>query len=84
MEPQINHGTYVAYARHACRCEECVDYQRARVRANRADRLASGRLNHGSRASYDAGCRCLPCRGARSRASRRESIQRAMRMAVTS
>lgn len=59
------HGTYSTYARGACRCDLCVTQQRERVRANRADRLASGRLSHGTRSAYDAGCRCDLCRRAR-------------------
>mgnify|MGYP007115078499 CR=1 FL=1 len=55
------HGTYVAYARHGCRCDRCATAQRDRVRRNRADRLATGRLNHGTRSARDAGCKCPPC-----------------------
>jgi hypothetical protein len=59
------HGTYTTYAREGCRCAKCATQQRERVRRNRAERLASSRLNHGTRASYDCGCRCEPCRDAR-------------------
>lgn len=54
------HGTYTAYARHGCRCDSCREYQRARVAASRAARLASGNVNHGS-AGWDDGCRCETC-----------------------
>lgn len=60
------HGTYSRYARQGCRCATCKERQRQRVAANRADRLATGRLNHGTRSAYDAGCRCKDCRRARS------------------
>ena len=59
------HGTYTAYARHGCRCDACRAYQNARVARNRADRLAGGRLTHGTRSAYDAGCRCDACYQAR-------------------
>jgi len=55
------HGTYSAYARHGCRCVACVEYQNGRNARNRADRLANGRLNHGKRSAYDAGCRGPEC-----------------------
>lgn len=55
------HGTYRRYFVDKCRCDLCREAQRARVAQNRADRLVSGRLNHGTRSAYDAGCRCLPC-----------------------
>ena len=55
------HGTYTRYADHGCRCDACRAYQRDRVARNRADRLASGRLNHGTRSARDAGCRCDAC-----------------------
>jgi hypothetical protein len=48
------HGTYTAYARHGCRCDLCRAYQNERVRRNRADRLAAGRLTHGRRSTWDA------------------------------
>ena len=54
------HGTYKAYAIHGCRCDRCREYQNARVAKSRADRLASGRINHGS-AGWDDGCRCDVC-----------------------
>jgi hypothetical protein len=61
----INHGTCAAYERHHCRCDLCRETHNARVRANRADRLASGRIVHGTRSAYDAGCRCDACFEAR-------------------
>jgi hypothetical protein len=61
----IKHGTYGAYGRRHCRCDECKDFQRDRNARNRADRLASGRLSHGTRSAYDAGCRCDDCKEAR-------------------
>lgn len=65
------HGTYTMYFRKECRCWRCRDYQSGRVRRNRAARLAAGRLSHGTRSAYDAGCRCIPCRGARQEAYQR-------------
>ena len=69
-----DHGTYSMYARKGCRCDDCREYQRARVAKNRADRLASNRLNHGSRSSYDAGCRCKLCRETRTNAAKGEYV----------
>ncbi len=62
----LNHGTYTMYARRKCRCDECKTYQRNRVAKNRAERLASGKLTHGTRSAYDCGCRCAFCKKARS------------------
>lgn len=59
------HGTYVAYAKHKCRCVACTAYQNGRNARNRSERLTDGRLNHGTRSAYDAGCRCSACTGAR-------------------
>jgi hypothetical protein len=59
------HGTYTAYGRYRCRCVACVAYQNGRNQRNRADRKSSGRLSHGTRSAYDAGCRCDDCLGAR-------------------
>lgn len=64
------HGTYTGYYWHKCRCSKCTEYQRTRVARNRADRLASGRLSHGTRSAYDAGCRCEPCLAVRVDADR--------------
>jgi hypothetical protein len=63
--PGIKHGTFGAYFYKGCRCQECRSYQRKRNAANRRERLASGRLSHGTRSAYDCGCRCDPCKGAR-------------------
>lgn len=63
------HGTYSQYFRRKCRCEECRAYQRNRVAKNRAERLADGRLSHGKRSAYDAGCRCSQCKAVRIRAN---------------
>lgn len=63
------HGTYARYSR-GCRCDECREYQGARVARNRADRLASGRLSHGTRSAWDAGCRCTECGTAHRTAAR--------------
>lgn len=49
-------------------CEDCRKHQRARVRKNRAERLITGRLNHGKRSAYDAGCECRDCLRARAEA----------------
>lgn len=63
---QGTHGTYRMYAApFRCRCDACRAYQNDRVARNRADRLASGNLNHGTRSAYDAGCKCGSCRLAR-------------------
>ena len=48
-------------------CEDCRKYQRERVAANRAARLAAGRIQHGTGSAYDAGCRCDDCMEARRR-----------------
>lgn len=67
------HGTHADY-KAGCRCDECREYQRARVAANRADRFAKGKFNHGRRSAYDAGCRCEPCRAARAASYGRERV----------
>lgn len=59
------HGTSTAYDRCGCRCEVCRGWQAHRVRRNRKARLAAGRLTHGTRSAYDAGCRCPACKDAR-------------------
>ena len=63
------HGTYTMYGKRGCRCAECREGQRARVARNRAERLAAGRLTHGTRSAYDAGCRCQWCKAERRAAS---------------
>ena len=65
MTSSSKHGTYTMYARKKCRCDECRSYQNSRVSRNRAQRLADGNLSHGTRSSYDAGCRCTSCSRAR-------------------
>lgn len=77
MTASTVHGTYAAYFWRDCRCTACATYQSARNARNRADRLASGRLSHGARSAYDAGCRCEPCKEARREAYRRLSSERA-------
>lgn len=62
------HGTSTAYFDHGCRCDPCREYHNSRVARSRAERLASGNLNHGTRSAYDAGCRCGECREARHQA----------------
>lgn len=64
------HGTDYAYEYWNCRCRPCRDAHNRRTKANRAARLAAGRLNHGTRSAYDAGCRCEPCRERRREAHR--------------
>jgi len=54
------HGTYTAYARVGCRCDRCRNYQNERVKKARAERLAEGRVAHGT-AGWDDGCRCNTC-----------------------
>jgi hypothetical protein len=66
----MTHGTITAYRNHGCRCEECRATQAAYNRRNRATRLDTGSLSHGTRSAYDAGCRCDECRLARSIAYR--------------
>lgn len=67
------------YERHGCKCAGCRAAHADRVRRNRADRLAAGRLTHGTRSAYDAGCRCTDndrvpsCTGARRVAYEREA-----------
>lgn len=75
MRP-LTHGSKTYYQVYGCRCPECVTYQRERVARNRAERLASGRLTHGTRSAYDAGCRCENCRSARRRAREQEAEYR--------
>lgn len=69
------HGTYAQYKR-GCRCEDCAEYQRARVADNRMTRVVDNRLSHGTRSAYDAGCRCSDCRKARHDAHVREQQAR--------
>lgn len=83
MTETLEHGTYTMYARKKCRCDECRGYQRNRVAKNRADRLKSGNLSHGSRSAYDAGCRCLSCKNARSEAGKTEEEKKVMHNHVT-
>ncbi len=61
----VNHGTSAAYDGAGCRCDVCRGYQAMRVRRNRRERVAAGRLTHGTRSAYDAGCRCPACKDAR-------------------
>ena len=65
------HGTDYRYTRLGRRCPMCVENHRARIAAERKARLDAGRLNHGTRSAYDAGCRCDECRAARRRAYER-------------
>lgn len=60
-----DHSPIAGYERHGCRCDACVAGHNARVRENRRQRLAEGRLSHGTRSAYDAGCRCEDCGKAR-------------------
>jgi hypothetical protein len=64
----FTHGTASGYERHGCRCDLCRANHNERVARNRADRLASGPLSHGTRSAYDAGCRCAACMEDRRRA----------------
>lgn len=83
MTQTLEHGTYTMYARRKCRCDKCRGYQRARVAKNRADRLKTGNLSHGSRSSYDAGCRCLACKKSRADASKDEKVKKVVHNHVT-
>lgn len=73
------HGTYTRYTRAKCRCDECREYQRKRVADNRAKRLAEGRITHGTRSGYDAGCRCWMCKRERRAAARGVDEKSALR-----
>lgn len=66
-----DHSPTTGYERHNCRCEACVAHHNARVKQNRQERLADGRLTHGTRSAYDAGCRCVDCSEVRRAAYRR-------------
>lgn len=70
-----DHGTYKVYSKMKCRCDECSSYQRNRVAKNRADRLANGRITHGTRSGYDAGCRCEKCGGLRRAITQRDNAK---------
>ena len=87
MKRSLVHGqSYTLYARRGCRCDKCRAFQAARVAANRADRLTRLAV-HGIRSSYDAGCRCEPCKAARREAGRlareRDAAGRAARATGT-
>lgn len=69
------HGTDRSYEYGGCRCDECRAAHAGRVAQNRAERLATGRLSHGTRSVWDAGCRCLPCHRA-AKAARNEYLSR--------
>lgn len=56
------------YDRHGCRCGPCRKAHNDRVRRNRAARRKNP-VSHGTRSSYDAGCRCEACRLVRQQAS---------------
>lgn len=58
----MEHGTVTGYRNHGCRCADCRKAHAEANRRNREDRLASGRLNHGTRSALDAGCRCVACK----------------------
>lgn len=66
----IRHGANT-YKRGECRCEVCTAAHRDWTRAYRKARFESGSFTHGKRASYDAGCRCFPCRKAKYDAEQR-------------
>lgn len=57
-----SHGVYT----HGCRCDDCREAHRSYTRERRAKSLADGTLSHGTRSTYDAGCRCERCVWARS------------------
>jgi hypothetical protein len=67
------HGSASSYRSGLCREECCREPHRIATAQNRAERLKAGRINHGTRSGYDAGCRCPACRGARSAAHVRAS-----------
>ena len=63
------HGTYAGWSWHdrhnVPACDACREAKREYVRAQRAASLAAGRLTHGRRSTFDAGCRCGQCRAVR-------------------
>lgn len=70
---RTDHG-YSRYSSHgaaACRCDVCKLGARDYRREQRKRALVNPALPHGTRAKYDAGCRCYQCLGARSSAFRR-------------
>ena len=75
MTGPVRHGTYTAYFWYWCRCGRCREYQNKRVARNRAARLATGNLSHGTRSAYDAGCRCGICKTARNEAWKRLEVK---------
>ena len=65
------HG-YGPYSHGVCRCDVCTKAAREYRRGQRARHLADRQLQHGLRATYDCGCRCVPCKQARHAAHVRE------------
>lgn len=68
------HGKYSTY-NTGCRCVDCAEANRRRVRKQRTAckaRLAvDPAIRHGERNTYDTyGCRCEPCRAAKSATNR--------------
>ena len=55
-------------------CPDCQAHRRAVNARSRAQRLASGRISHGTRSGYDAGCRCTWCRAVRRAVYQREEL----------
>lgn len=68
---RAQHGSHYRYKMLGCRCPMGVEAHRRRTEESRMNRLLEGRLSHGTRSAYDAGCRCDDCRKARRDAYRR-------------
>lgn len=54
--------------KNGCRNDPCRAAHRLAVKRKRLEQLRTGELPHGTRAGYDAGCRCTRCVCARSAA----------------
>lgn len=69
---KLKHGTYTAYLKHGCRCDECkLKMQQKSNKYYKSDReffkntgtFKTQKVQHGSYTSYKKyGCRCAKCR----------------------
>jgi hypothetical protein len=64
-----------------CDSAACREESRRWVTRNRVERMASGRLSHGTISAYDCGCRCDKCRRASSRKYHAETLRMLAKMA---
>lgn len=76
MAREIQHGTYTCYVKRKCRLPECraaAAEQKRRLAARDRELLAqdSAALPHGTKRTYDAGCRCDECKDIGSAAARK-------------